>query len=128
MYGGPVHGYIKSFNKGEARWHLCLFLGKVEGKIPMYSTDGVQVVLHQKNRSRLVQVQKPQFIFVGVSSQLWSQNHAKRRAEALPAAQTQTDIPREHPMVKFRDEDAEAVMAKALEGGSRKNQRRFQPR
>ena len=33
---------------------------------------------------------------------------AKRRA--LPAAQT--DIPREHVVVKLRDEDAEAVMAK----------------
>ena len=40
---------------------------------------------------------------------------AKRRAEALPAAQA--DMPREHVMVKFRDEDADAVMAKALEGG-----------
>ena len=40
----------------------------------------------------------------------------KRRAEALPAGQT--DIPREHVMVKFRDEDAEAFIAKALEGGS----------
>ena len=39
----------------------------------------------------------------------------KRRAEALPAAQT--DILQEHVTVKFRDEDA-AVMAKALEGGS----------
>ena len=28
--GESVHGYIKSLNKGEARWHLCLFLGKVE--------------------------------------------------------------------------------------------------
>ena len=37
----------------------------------------------------------------------------KRRAEALPAAQT--DIPREHVMLKFKDEDAEAVIAKALE-------------
>ena len=36
---------------------------------------------------------------------------------AKPAAQT--NIPREHVMVKFRDEDAEAVMARALqEGGS----------
>ena len=41
---------------------------------------------------------------------------AKRRSEALPA--TQTEIPREHVTVKFRDEDAEAVIAKALEGGS----------
>ena len=40
----------------------------------------------------------------------------KRRAEALPAAQT--EFPRERVTVKFRDEDAEAVMAKALEGGS----------
>ena len=40
----------------------------------------------------------------------------KRRAEAFPAAQT--DISRERVRVKFRDEDAEAVMAKALEGGS----------
>ena len=40
----------------------------------------------------------------------------KRRAESLPAAQT--DIPREHAMLKFKDEDAEAVMAKALQGRS----------
>ena len=39
----------------------------------------------------------------------------KRTAEALPAAQT--DIPRERVMLKFKDEDAEAVMAKAPEGG-----------
>ena len=38
------------------------------------------------------------------------------RAEALPAAQT--DIPRECAMLKFKGEGAEAVMAKALEGGS----------
>ena len=41
---------------------------------------------------------------------------AKRRAEALPVAQA--DIPRERVTLKFEDEDAEAVMAKALEGGS----------
>ena len=41
---------------------------------------------------------------------------SQRRAEALPAAQT--DIPRERVTVKFNNEDAEAVMAKALEGGS----------
>ena len=40
-FGEPVHGYIKSLDKGEARWHLCLFLGKVERQ----DTDGVQVVL-----------------------------------------------------------------------------------
>ena len=34
----------------------------------------------------------------------------RRRAEA------QTDIPRERVMMKFKDEDAEAMMAKALEG------------
>ena len=39
-----------------------------------------------------------------------------KRAEALPAAPT--DIPREGVTLKFRDEGAEAVMAKALEGGS----------
>ena len=56
----------------------------------------------------------------------------KRRAEALPAAHI--DIPREHVTVKFRDEVAEAVMAKALEGGSdsekeeAKGRRRFQLR
>ena len=38
----------------------------------------------------------------------------KRRAEALPARR---QIFREHVMLKFRDEDAEAVLAKALEGG-----------
>ena len=38
----------------------------------------------------------------------------KRTAEALAA---QTDIPRERAMLKFKGEDAEAVVAKALEGG-----------
>ena len=40
----------------------------------------------------------------------------KRRAEALPVGRT--NIPRNHVMLKFRDEDAEVVMAKPLEGGS----------
>ena len=46
----------------------------------------------------------------------------QRRAETLPAAQA--DIPREHVMLKLKDEDAEAVMAKALEGGSDSQKKR----
>ena len=41
---------------------------------------------------------------------------AKRRAEAFSSAQT--DIARERVVLKFKDEDAEARIAKALEGGS----------
>ena len=87
-----------------------MFLGKVEGQNTYALTDGAQV--HQKNRyksfnafSREYQTNFGGRIIAG-----------KRRAEALPAGQT--DIPREHVMVKFRDEDAEAFIAKALEGGS----------
>ena len=40
----------------------------------------------------------------------------KRGAEALAAVQT--NISREHVTLKFKNKDAEAVMAKALEGGS----------
>ena len=73
--------------------------------------------MRQENRSRLVQIlgnlEKRQGLFMRVPDKLW---RSKRRAEALPVAQT--DIPREHVMLKFKDEDAEAVMAKALEGGS----------
>ena len=43
-YGEHVHDYIKSLNKG-ARWHLCLFLGKVERQDTRVLTNGVQVVL-----------------------------------------------------------------------------------
>ena len=104
-----VHGYIKSLNKGEARLHLRLFLGKVERQDTYVLTGGVQVVLSKCIRR---------------TDQDWSKNlpicksfnATKTRAEALPAAQT--DIPREHVMLKFKGEDAEAVMAKALEGRS----------
>ena len=66
--------------------------------------------MDQKNRSRLVQIlanlQKLQSLLMGVSNKLWSRIvAAKRRAEALPA--TQTDIPREHVMLKFMGGDAE---------------------
>ena len=49
-YGEPVHGYIKSLNKGEERWRLCLFLGKVERQDAYVLTDGVQVVLSKRAR------------------------------------------------------------------------------
>ena len=49
LYGEPVHGYIKSLSKG-ARWHLCLFLRKVERQDAYVLTDGVQVVLSKRIR------------------------------------------------------------------------------
>ena len=39
-YGEPVRGYTKSLNKGEARWRLCLFLGKVGRQDAYVLTDG----------------------------------------------------------------------------------------
>ena len=51
-----------------------------------------------------------------ISPTLEAESFTKRRADVLPVAQA--DIPREHVMLKFKGEDAEAVMAKALEGGS----------
>ena len=39
-----------SINKGEARLHLCLFLGKVERQDTYVLTDGVQVVLGARIR------------------------------------------------------------------------------
>ena len=115
-YGEPVHAYTKSLNKGEGQDTYVL-------------TDGVQVAL-----SKCIREQNK------IGPNIWRSTNfggrviaTKRRAEALPAAQT--DIPREHVMLKFKDEDAEAVMAKALEGESDsekeehfQNQCRFQPR
>ena len=82
---------------------------KLKGKTPMCFTDGVQVVLSKCIR-RTDQDWSYQTNFGGRIIA------RKRRAEALPAAPT--DIPRESVMLKFRDDYAEAVMAKALEGGS----------
>ena len=70
-YAEPVHGYTKSLNKG-ARWRLCLFLGKVERQdayvLYRWSAGSAQQ-MHQKNRSRLVQIlthtQKLQCVFRG---------------------------------------------------------------
>ena len=124
-YGEPVHGYVKSLNKGQATWHLCLFLVKVERQDTYVLTDGVQVVLSKRIRRRdqdcpknLPTDKKASMHFHENTRQTLEVSiiATKRRAEALPAAQT--DIPREHVMLKFKDEDAEAVMAKAFEGGS----------
>ena len=118
-YGEPVHGYIRSLNKGEARWHLCLFLRKAESQDTYVLTDGVQIV--QSKRIRRTDQDWSKYLailFVGVPDTLWRQNycHREKSRSILPVAQT--DIPREHVMLKFRKEDAEAVMANSLEGGS----------
>ena len=39
--GEPAHGYIRSLNTGEARWHPCWFLGEVEKQDAYGLTDGV---------------------------------------------------------------------------------------
>ena len=49
-YGEPVHGCVRSLNKGEARWHLCLFLGKVESQDTYVLTPRAQVVLRKSIR------------------------------------------------------------------------------
>ena len=41
-YGEPVHGYIKSLNKGGARWRVCLFLGKVERQDQDWRADNLE--------------------------------------------------------------------------------------
>ena len=106
-YGEPVHGYIKSLNKGGARWRVCLFLGKVERQ----DQDGVQVALSKCIRrtdqdwSKYMPVYKSFNAFSGEYQTNFGGRiiATKRRAVALPAAQT--DIPREHVTLKFRDED-----------------------
>ena len=110
-------------NIGEARWRVCLFLGEVERQDAYVLADGVQVALSKCIRntedwSRYLPIYKSLNAF----SWEYQTNFGgriiatKRRAEAFPAAQT--DNPREHVTLKFRDEDAEAVMANALKGGS----------
>ena len=73
-YGGPVRGYIKSLNKGEARWHLCLFLGKMERPDTYVLTDGVQVAL-SKGIRRTDQIlgiyKKPHCLLMGVPDKPW---------------------------------------------------------
>ena len=101
-----------------------LVLGK-RGKTDTYVlTDGVQVVL--RTRARRTDQVWPKILAIYKSFNAYSWEYqtnfggviiaTRRRAEALPAAQT--NIPREHVVLKFKDEDAEAVFAKALEGGS----------
>ena len=46
-YGETFHGYIRGLDKGEATWHLWLFLGKGEKQRTCVLTDGAQVVLHK---------------------------------------------------------------------------------
>ena len=87
-------------------------------------TDGVQVVLSKCIRRTEQDWSNDLPIYKGFNAYSWECQTsfggriiaAERRAEALPAAQT--DIPRERVMLKFKNEDAEAAMAKAPEGGS----------
>ena len=92
-YVEPVHGYVKSLNKGEARWRLCVFLGKVERHDTYVLTGGVQVAL-----SKCVRIDQDWSKYLPIYNAWEYQTNfggrivaAKRRAEALPAAQT--DIP-----------------------------------
>ena len=98
-------------------WHLCLFLGKVDRQDTCALTDGVQVATDQGWSKYL-----PIYQSFDAFSWKYQANFggsiiaAKRRGDGFPAAQT--DLPRGRVTLKFKDEDAEAVMAKALEGGS----------
>ena len=110
VYGKSHKGLLAEYgvilgNGWEAR-HLCAY---------RWGAGSAQRV-RQKNRSRLVQIfthpQKFQCLFIGVQANFGGRIIAtNRRAEALPAAQT--DSPQEHVTLNFRDEDAEAVMAKS---------------
>ena len=109
-YGEPGHGYFKGLNKGEARWHLCLFFVKVESQDTCILTDGVQVVL-SKRVGRMTKMGSSTWQSTKASNaysakyqtNLGGRNIAtKRRAEALPVGQT--DIPRERVTLKFRDD------------------------
>ena len=99
-------------------------MGKVERQDAYVLTDDVQVVLSKRTRTTDQDWPKYLPIYKSFNAYSWEYQTnfggrivaTKRRAEALPAAQT--DIPRAHLMLKFKDADAEAVMAKALEGGS----------
>ena len=128
VYGKSFKGllaeYVKSLNKGEARWRLCLFLGKVERQDTYVLRDGVQVVLSKcvRRTDQDWSEYSPTYKRFNALSREYQTNFggsvvaAERKAGALPAAQT--DISRERVLVKFKDEDAGAVMAKPLEGGS----------
>ena len=96
-YAEPVHGYAKSLNGGEARWRLCLFLGKVETQDTYALTDGVQVVLSKRIRITDQDWTKYLPTYKSFNAYSWECQAnfggriiaAKRRAEALPAAQTE---------------------------------------
>ena len=104
-YGEPVHGYNRSLNKEEARWRLSLFK------------------MHQENRSTLVRgqilgnLQKLQCLFMGVPDKLLEAELLTQREEQKHC-QWRRQRFLKHLMLKFRDEDTEAVMTKVLEEGS----------
>ena len=89
-YGEPCPGYIKSFNKGEAGWRLCLFLEKVGRQDTL--TDGAQVALVSASEEQTKI--GPNIICKPTKASLLIHGNTKQtlEAEALPAAQT--DIPR----------------------------------
>ena len=116
-YGEPGHGYIKG-TKGKQD---CVY-GKVKRQNVYVLTDGVQIVLSKCARRTDQDGSKYLPIYTRASKLFHGSAKPTLEAESLPLREEQkhyqTDIPREHVMVKFRDEDAEVVMAKALEGGS----------
>ena len=117
-------GYIRSLNKGEARRRLWLVSEKVESQDTYVLTDDVQVALSKCVRRTDQDWSKRLAIYKSFNAFSWERRTnfggriiaTKRRASRSIAISA--DIPQERVMLKFRDEDAEAVMAKALEGGS----------
>ena len=95
-YAEPVHGCIERVNKGEARWRLRLFLGKVERQDTYELADGVQVVLSKCIRRTDQVLSKHLPIYQSFSAFSWEYQAnvggrmiaTKGRAEALPAAPT----------------------------------------
>ena len=83
-------GYIKSPNKGEARWRLCLLLGKVEMQDTYALTDGVQVVLSTRVRRTDQDWFKCLPIYKSFNASESGNTRQALEAESLPQREEQT--------------------------------------
>ena len=121
-YGCPVYAYVRpQGGKGDPKWRMALFLGKTENQDAWVVGDGEQVMLTRSVR----RVDRPWSKFLAYyqnfNTYSWEYQMnfggrivpSKRAVGPMPLKDGQMP-PMDTILVKFRDEEAEAVEAYAL--------------
>ena len=119
-FGEPVYAYVKSSRKGEAKWYKSLFLGKPDGQDSFLVFNGSSILLTRSIRRVAGDWKMSLALYTHFQAFSWQyqssfgarvvaarQQHAMKAGANLPAPLSYS--------VVAGDEEAEAVMQKALE-------------